>query len=143
MTPPVDLLDADLIGIPFVSRGRDPAIGLDCWGLLRHVYATRLGIALPSYADEYIDANDRLQTLAAINRNVGADWVRVDVPKVGDAIRLRVDGDPCHVAVYAGRGQILHTQEGIDSVAEDLFGDRWGRRIVGIYRHAKLYRSGL
>lgn len=143
MMPPVDLLDIDLIGIPFASKGRDPKTGLDCWGLLRYVYESKLDIMLPSYADEYLDANDRKETLAAINRNLGADWVRVEVPRVGDAVRLRVDGDPCHVAVYIGRGLILHTQAGINSVAEELFGDRWGRRIVGIYRHAKLYRSGL
>ena len=25
----------DLIGIPFVQNGRDPRLGLDCWGLCR------------------------------------------------------------------------------------------------------------
>lgn len=143
MMPPIDILDPSLVGIPWVNRGRDPAVGLDCWGLLRHVYATKLGILLPSFADEYEDATDRAETVAVMNRCAGADWVRVDIPKVGDGVRLRVDGDPSHVAVYVGRGLILHAQAGTDSVIEELFGLRWNKRIAGIYRHAKLYRRGL
>ena len=28
----------DLIGVPFVNRGRDATYGLDCYGLVKEVY---------------------------------------------------------------------------------------------------------
>lgn len=128
-------LHADMIGIPYVNRGRDPAVGLDCWGLLRHFYKSHFDIALPSYADEYEDADDRITTVAALNRHVDSVWRPVDVPLFGDGIRLKILGDPCHVAVYIGQGRMLHTQVGCDSAIDEVYGWRWENRIAGFYRH--------
>ena len=39
---------SDLIGVPFVSRGRDPKIGLDCWGLVMEI-GRRMGKNIPDF----------------------------------------------------------------------------------------------
>lgn len=126
-----------LIGIPYLNMGRDPNLGLDCWGLLREFYHRYLNIQLPSYADKYQDSLDKESTQAAIENNY-SDWVLVTEPKFGDAILCRLAGHPCHVGVYMGNNTMLHTQNGHNSGIEVIDGVKWKNRIDGYYRHASL-----
>ena len=128
---------ADLIGIPYLNQGRDKSVGLDCWGLLRVFYREHLGVYLPSFQDVYQDALDNVAVAAAMDAHQGT-WVSVKRPVYGDAVRLRLRGDACHVGVYLGHGQMLHTQVGHDSALDRLDDPRWRHRIAGYYRHRDL-----
>jgi len=126
-----------LIGIPYISKGRDKSIGLDCWGLLREFYFQQFNLQLPSYADQYQDSFDKASTELAIQSNY-SDWVLIDTPQFGDAILCRLAGHPCHVGVYLGESKMLHTQSGHDSAIDMIDSVKWKNRIDGYYRHAHL-----
>lgn len=124
-----------LIGIPFVSKGRDPAIGLDCWGLVRVFYERVLHITLPSYADQYEAASDSVSVATAVSKNLMGGWLPVLEPQFGDGVLLRIDDCESHVGVYLGDGKMLHTQAGHNSVIDRVDGLRWKNRVIGFYRH--------
>lgn len=46
-------------GTPYVYQGRDPKTGMDCMGVLLHLYREVLGVDLPDYAAELQDRHDR------------------------------------------------------------------------------------
>lgn len=124
-----------LIGIPYLSKGRNPEQGLDCWGLLRVFYREFMGLELPSYDDTYADAFDQAATATAIAANQN-QWHMVSVPAFGDAILCRLNGQPCHVGIFLGNNQMLHTQSGHDSALDMIDGIKWKNRLAGFYRHA-------
>lgn len=128
-----------LVGVPYKSKGRD-LLGADCWGLLRLFYIQEFGIVLPSYDEHYTDAFDKESVTGAIN-SLKSDWVEVSEPKYGDAIKLRLSGHPCHVGVYLGNNEFLHTQHGHDSCIDRLDGIKWKNRIDGFYRHKLQYKD--
>lgn len=131
----VPIWAAHYIGIPFKDHGRDRK-GLDCWGLVRLVYDEAFGIALPSYAGEYEHTKNVRQISALIDR-VSQSWKPIEPgkEKLGDVIVLRVRGAPMHVGTVLGDRQMLHIDQGIDSVIEKYTCSRWAERIEGFFRH--------
>jgi len=123
----------DLIGVPYRNKGRD-LLGADCWGLLRLFYIHEIGFLLPSYDEFYVDAFDKMATSTAI-KEFSNDWTKVDIPQYGDGIKLRLMGHPCHVGVYLGNSEFLHTQTGHNSCIDRLDSVKWRHRIEGYYRH--------
>jgi cell wall-associated NlpC family hydrolase len=123
---------SDLVGMPYVRSGRDPAIGLDCWGLCMEVYR-RLGRCLPDLGQVLEWRPEQL-----------ADWVAHRVPKYA-----RVD-DPTdadcpliavmrlgprfygHTGVLLPGGRIIHAFEGAGVVIQPR--DRIAGRTKGFYR---------
>lgn len=123
------------IGLPWLDRGRTPA-GVDCWGLVRLVYAGEFGIDLPDHADGYRHAGDR-GTILALVEDARSDWMPVmTVAKAGDLVLMRQA--PWHVGLVVGRGRMLHIPEGGSSCIEPYDTGRWGRRVEGIYRHIRM-----
>jgi cell wall-associated NlpC family hydrolase len=123
----------DLIGVSYRNKGRD-LVGADCWGLLRLFYIHEMGVLLPSYDEFYVDAFDKMSTSTAI-QEFSNDWTKVDIPQYGDGIKLRLMGHPCHVGVYLGNSEFLHTQTGHNSCIDRLDSVKWRHRIEGYYRH--------
>lgn len=124
-----------LIGVPYRNKGRD-ILGADCWGLLRLFYIQEMGVMLPSYDEHYTDAFDKESTTEALTLKSELEkWVKVDAPEYGDAVKLRLMGHPCHVGVYLGNSEFLHTQTGHDSCIDRLDGVKWKNRLDGFYRH--------
>lgn len=123
-------------GLPFVSGGRTRA-GVDCWGLVRLVYAEVFGIELPSYRGSYSDANrgPEVARLIEAERAAGA-WAPVPVrdTRLGDAVLLRTKGFAMHVGLLVARGEMLHVEAGIDAMIERLASPVWNRRTVGYFR---------
>ncbi len=126
------------IGIPYRDKGRTGR-GLDCWGLVRLVYADLLGIELPSYDDSYVSAGGDLserQQIAAIvaGAQAGGDWIEVGKPDEFDILVFRIGRHDSHVAIWAGQRRMLHVEETGDSVRLEL-ASQWLPRLAGIHRH--------
>lgn len=128
-------LVGDYIGIPYVDRGRDATVGLDCWGLLRLFYAEQFGVVLPSHDERYLSSELRDQTCALARDEIARAWAAVDAPAFGDAVVLSVLGRPFHVGIALDSFRFLHTlrpEQG--AVIESLQSPAWARRIDSFYR---------
>ena len=78
------------LGVPYVWGGTNPAVGLDCSGLVQLV-AKQNGVSLPRVA---VDQG-----------KVGQLVPSIDQAKPGDLLLTRNGG---HIAIYAGDGKIIH-----------------------------------
>lgn len=132
---PVPFWAGHYIGLPFQDHGRDRT-GLDCWGLVRLVLSEQFAIALPSYAHEYERTTETGRISALIARESPL-WTPVNAgeERLGDVIVLRLQGQPLHVGIILGDGQMLHIEWNINSVIERYRESRWSKRIAGFYRH--------
>lgn len=119
------------IGIPYAVKGRTEK-GVDCWGLVRLVYANEFGIDLPSLAEDYNDDDVVKAELIALHKE---GWERVEEPSDGDVILFKMLGYEAHVGVYVGDNTFLHCRENQDTVRESINNPIWKRRIVGAFRY--------
>lgn len=123
------------IGIPFVDRGRDPATGLDCWGLAKLVLEKHFDLPpLPDFSDQYARTKDAC--VAGLFRAEMPRWQRVAEPRPGDVAVLRLSGQPRHVGVMVDHNVMLTTDRVSGSALERLDDPRWIGRLEGYYRHA-------
>jgi cell wall-associated NlpC family hydrolase len=133
MTPPL----STYIGLPFQAHGRDRT-AIDCYGLLRLYYLEQFGIELPSYGEDYAGAGraDAAEMGQAIERHM-PEWLPASEPAVGDAILLKLWGQPCHVGIVIApqRSLFLHAIEGSNSCLERWRDMLWERKVAGFYRH--------
>jgi len=130
---------ANYITAPFLSRGRT-LNGIDCWGLVRLIYANELGITLPSYGE--ISANDLRNV--ALNISAGKDgeeWIEVKAHERHEfdicVMKFYGSSHIGHVGVVTPNKSIIHVEAGIDVciVPPDL----WTmRERVACYRRHKL-----
>lgn len=129
---------SDYVGLPWGDGGRTRD-GCDCWGLVRLVIADRLGITLPSYAGDYVTAEDREAVSTLIKgglgpwRSISPGWER---PL--DAVLMTEAGIPRHIGVVASPGYVLHMPPGRDSVVEPYRFGKLKLRVAGFYRHEKV-----
>src|SRR5919199_3452494 len=104
------------LGVRYLFGGTDPAIGLDCSGLVQLVFR-QLGIALPRTAQLQYEATAR---------------VRPDQLQPGDLVFFaKTYPDPhdwiTHVGIYVGGGmQINAPTEGQVVSVQSVFGGFWG-----------------
>ena len=77
---------------------------LDCWGLVIEFYRRELGIELDDYTDFSIKDGYEKETSRNSFRKITADEA-----KFGDVIAFFRHGQIFHVAVYLGKGEMLHT----------------------------------
>jgi len=130
------------IGIPWRDGGRhdDGIAGLDCWGLLRAVYADRLRIDLPSWRETYATAADGA-LLAGVIGDRKEDWTELPLSSARplDAVLLRKGPHHCHVGIvvagHAGAFSFLHVDCDQPAAVARSDDRRWQRRLVGIYRN--------
>jgi cell wall-associated NlpC family hydrolase len=136
------------VGLPFLDGGRKRTDGgLDCWGLVRLIYAEQAGIELPSYGE--ISAADLAGVAGAIAADCFADpWSRVDIAeaRILDVVVVkdwvRVDGRPqrrpAHVGVMIDAGRLLHVRIASAAVIIPLTAADIRFRIHGLFRHRSL-----
>ncbi len=131
---PVPIWAGHYIGLPFRDHGRDRS-GVDCWGLVRLVLAEQFGIALPSLSHEYRHSCDRAigPLIEAEAMNFAA--IAPGQEGQGDIIVLRINGQPMHIGLVLGDGQMLHAEEGIETTIARYRSPRWLERIYGFYRY--------
>ena len=126
------------VGLPFKEGGRHRE-GLDCYGLLRLVINERFEGGVPEYEGiSYRPGEDRGLLAALMDERIRL-WrpIAIGEEQPGDGVLLRVMGRPIHVGVVVAAGFMLHIEKNSDSVLERFTaGSRWGRRVLGFYRHA-------
>jgi cell wall-associated NlpC family hydrolase len=110
-----------LLGVPYRWGGNDPSRGLDCSGLVRHVFKSVGLTELPRRSEEM--------------RRVGAGVARADL-RAGDLIFFNTLGHPfSHVAIYVGDGRFVHAPARNGQVRVDAIDDRyWRARFNGARR---------
>lgn len=121
--------------VPFKDKGRDTQ-GWDCYGLYRFVLAERLGVLVPSYADEYSSAGDAAPVADALARLRPAGWLAVPLGEArdGDGVVFRIAGEPWHCGYVIEPGIMLHARKGCGTVIESYTSIVWRKRLEGIYR---------
>lgn len=122
-----------LIGVPFVDGGRDPATGLDCWGIVMAA-SRKYGNDVPDfkvgcYATREIDGTFAIAV---------KDWEKIQVPEPGAVVAMAIDPVAPeavqHFGVCVGGRHFLHTLKKTSSCLGRLDDPFWSRKIRGFYR---------
>lgn len=126
----------ECIGTPFIHQGRVIGRGLDCVGLLAHIFES---LELP-YADEKgyprspydgkLESNlDSQQSLRRIDRKDA---------QAGDVLVMRMKTSPQHIAIHAGEisghTYIIHASSEHGFVVHHRLDNVWRTRIMRAYR---------
>lgn len=124
-------------GTPFKNKGRDTS-GWDCWGLVVCTYRECFGIILLDYQQEYEDALKAKEVAEAYEKHKHL-WKQLQPgeERAGDVVVLRYGSWPCHVAVVATPGKMLHVERGISTCIEHYNSLTWKKKIIGFFRHAE------
>ena len=122
----------EYVGIPYKAQGRDRD-GVDCWGLVRLVYADQFQTELPTLVENY--ASDNQPSISALVHQTRADcWEPVTTPMAGDVVLFKMLGQLSHVGIAAAPGTFLHAREGYAATIERLDSGAWKNRFEGFYR---------
>lgn len=126
---------ASYVGIPWLPKGRERASGVDCWGLVRLVYAEQLGKVLPALLGRY---DDRLSSraVAAVVDAERNRWTQVEAPQPFDVALFHLGSFDQHVAVIVNDELMIHAKDGFTSCLERYCSGMWAERLSGFYRHA-------
>ncbi|KFF50451.1 hypothetical protein GY26_01815 [Gammaproteobacteria bacterium MFB021] len=130
---------SEYIGLPYRVEGRGPD-AYDCWGLVRLVYAERLGIALPSHVG--YDATLSAHTASLIEQG-RPGWRAVADPEPYDVVLLNVAGVPNHIGLVVAPGWMLHTTQQKSACIENYQRVTWRNRVEGFYMYEKSNRKVL
>lgn len=122
---------SNYVGIPY-QRGGRTRDGLDCWGLVRLVYAEQRGIELPSFVEFDNGQAARVAELVAQQKE---RWIPIDSPLPGDVVVLRLEGHEAHVGLVVEQGRMLHALDGVGSSVERFDTGKWRHRVGGFYRY--------
>lgn len=123
------------MGVPFKENGRDIETGLDCYGLLLHIYRD-MGIALLDKTDYTLDDKEDVHNLIEKNKY---EWKQVDRKQVcaGTVVYFRILGVPMHLGIMINYNQFVHSICKTGVCIENLNSIVWNRRVVGFYEYAK------
>ena len=107
------------IRVPFIEKGRTYE-GWDCWGLIRCAYKDVYNIALPSFVDNYESVKEQrlLATLIDIHKKK-AMWRQIGI-KPGCIAVIHNLGQPTHMGLVISNYDIIHTQEGIGTIVQNI-----------------------
>ena len=123
--------------LTFRDRARGENGYADCWGLCYLIYARELGIILPRHDDMSLDTAEVEQLAGYIEANAN-HFVKAGAPQEFDLLMLIQASYPTHIGCAIDDEHMIHLQAGCNVAIEPIFGERWGRRIYGIYRHEAL-----
>ncbi len=106
------------IGIPYRPGGID-AQGSDCWGLVRHVMQTEMGIDPGRFATDPRDMTGIARTVAA-EQSAGR-WTQIaegaeeafDIAVINRVARIgtRLTWGPFHIGIITDAAHVLHVDE--------------------------------
>jgi cell wall-associated NlpC family hydrolase len=135
MTTPIQIIDK-YEGIKFVKNGRDPNIGLDCWGLCLCIVEDIFGVTdLPD--PQYSILRLLRQKISLIKQYDMAYWTTPVKGNLafGDYIVINIRGITMHGGIYMEDNKFLHAVAGKGMLLADL--NDWKKNVEGIYRLKK------
>jgi cell wall-associated NlpC family hydrolase len=118
---------AALLGVPFRLHGRDPAVGLDCMGLVEAAM-TLAGRAVRLPRDYTLKLRS-IERFAGAARQAGL-VVAMGKPAAGDVLLLHVGPCQYHLGILGMDGALIHAHAGLRRVVTspllpgDIM-DRW------------------
>lgn len=119
------------VGVPFRHQGRDPALGLDCGGLVVHV-----GRALGLLDHDILDYSrtPSPEEMGRVMRREFEPVVPHGAAQPGDLLWIRT-GRPQHLAILTERETIIHALNTSPlAVVEHRLGGAWQRRVVAVFK---------
>ncbi len=140
MTKPNTAWVEKYLGIPWTADSISPKEGLNCWGVLQHIYRQELGIELPEYV---ISAKNIRAIQKVTHTNQGLEpWamrVQIGQEKAFDGVLMKglVQGHTfdMHVGLITTPGYLLHIERDIGVCHVKLVHPTVRHRVVAIYRH--------
>lgn len=123
------------LGVPFRHQGRNPAIGIDCVGLVV-CCARDCGISTEAdfagYGTDPAHGLLEQQLDLAFGASVGGEL------QPGDVVAIDFKGATRHVAIVAERAggglNLIHTNFSTQCVTEAILNEKWRSRITRTYR---------
>lgn len=130
----------DLIGIPYVPRGRTLK-GLDCWGLAL-VVMDRFGVQVQDVLAWADDESVKAQQAQMPSERWIAErfkgWRRIEKPEPGCAVVFKnVDGSAVHIGIMVDEQYFIHTMRRTGSVITRLAREPWCSRLCGVYAYGQ------
>jgi len=125
------------LGVPYVYKGRDPKVGLDCWGLGVLIYRD-LGIELLDFDIDYQE-DWGLRGENHFIENYWRQWDIVETPRLFDAVLFRSlpEAMPNHGGIMLDERKFIHAcKKGV--VVGDIRREVLQRLKVGYFRHKDL-----
>lgn len=131
------------VGIPFLLRGRDPAVGVDCWGLFRAIYADVLRIDLPAFDEGGYPGQADINAMREMAAGVEGPWQEVPAGQERryDGVLMYMGRELKHVGLVTRPGYCLHVQPGESSGVDHYRGPALHRRVAGFFRHRDADRA--
>lgn len=127
---------ARYIGGRYEIGGRGPDVW-DCYGLMATIMRAEYALDVPLFLGALPPDHGRPAMAAAIAARKSPDWQRVNGdPKPGDGALFRVGADACHCGAVIAPNLMIHIHDGLNVTVDCISGDRWGNRLVGIFRWA-------
>lgn len=120
---------ARYVGLPY------DAAALNCWSLVRQVYADHLNVNLPEYGD--VDPN-QIDRVARRMDSPPADWVKVDSPQAFDVMLASARPGsrvPLHAGVMVDAHKVLHVWEATNACVMPINHLFLAGRVLGYHRH--------
>jgi cell wall-associated NlpC family hydrolase len=103
----------------------------NCFDLVKEFYKDQLGLELQNYFEgETIPARQDIECL--IKTNLGI-FVKVDKPKFGDLVVIRLYGYASHIGVCVGEGKFIHSIRTAGSCMDSLA--KYSKITEGFFRH--------
>jgi cell wall-associated NlpC family hydrolase len=125
-----------ILKMPFKEHGRDYSGG-DCWSPVYLAYRDVLGIELPSFIDDYVNAGDTKASRRVIHDIILSqkrNWESVDKPQALDVVLFRFGDTETHLGLMVDKSRFIHCEKKINTVIERIDSAKWKNRIEGIYR---------
>lgn len=122
--------------VKFKDKGRTYS-GWDCYGPAFLGYRDILGIILPSFIDDYVNAGDTKASRRVIHDIIISqkhNWDKIDKPQAMDIVLFRFGDTEIHLGLMVDKNRFLHCERKINTVIERIDSAKWKNRIEGIYR---------
>jgi cell wall-associated NlpC family hydrolase len=122
--------------VKFKDKGRDYS-GWDCWGPSLRAYKDILGIELPSFVDDYVNAGDTKASRRVIHDIILSqkhNWIPADKPQALDVVIFRFGDTETHLGLMVDKNRFIHCEKKINTVIERIDSAKWKKRVEGIYR---------
>lgn len=129
------------VGIPYDRNGASHK-GVNCWTLVGLVYLEQLGIALPSYLEDYVSMAEDMEISGLVGAERGKPvWSEVNNAEVFDIALFRRGRTDAHVGIVVTTGLMLHVTGDEQSKLESYETPLWVHRLNGFYRHSEAQKG--